>query len=219
MIAFGAEAGDRGVEQHLVQVGAVDRNVRPLVAGGHPPRLAVDELAVAGEERVVLRLAGDRDERVLQPQRAQLLDRVRPEIDADAERVDFRRRLVDADAPRCAGRMQAERQRQSADAAADDDDVRIRIHSWSALSPSSCRAKAGHPRLSCNKTWMAGTSPAMTSGIQRLTWQGDRRAGNAERKVIEARRAIDDSPAPVTPSRGGTHRCCPMPIARRPPIS
>ena len=142
--ALGAEPADRRVEQHLVQVGAVDRNVRPLVAGGHPPRLAIDQLTVAGEERVVLRLAGDRGERILQPQRAQLLDGVRAEVDADAERVDLGRGLEDSDAPGGAGRVQGERQRQPADAAADDDDVhensRFRRLTWQGVVALAMRS-------------------------------------------------------------------------------
>ena len=118
-----AEPLAHGVQQHLVQVGAVDGKVRPLMPGGEPPGLAVDELAVAGEEGIVLRLAGDRRERVLQPERAQLLDRVRPEIDADPERADFRRRLEHPDPARHIGGVDGQRQRQSADAAADDDDL------------------------------------------------------------------------------------------------
>ena len=113
---------ERGGEQHLVQVGAMDREMRPLVPGGTPPRLAIDELPVPGEERIVLRLAGARRQGLLQPQRAQLLHGVRPEIDADAERADLGRRFEHADAARGAGRMERQRQRQSADAAADDQD-------------------------------------------------------------------------------------------------
>ena len=112
-----------GVEQDLVQVGAMDGEMRPLVAGRESPRLAVDELAVAGEERVVLRLAGDRGERVLEPERAQLLHGMRPEIDADAERADLGRRLEHPDAGGGLRGMGGQRQRQSADAAADDDQL------------------------------------------------------------------------------------------------
>ena len=53
------------------------RDVRPQVPGRLAPGLAIDELAVAGEEGVVLRLAGGRDQLVLQPERAHLLHRVR----------------------------------------------------------------------------------------------------------------------------------------------
>ncbi len=121
--ALRAEPRAHRVEQDLVQVGAVDGKVRPLMPGGEPPGLAVDQLAVAGEEGIVLRLAGNFRERVLQSERAQLLDRVRPEIDADPERPDVGRGLEHADAAGHFGGVDGQRQRQSADAAADDDDL------------------------------------------------------------------------------------------------
>ena len=48
---------------------------------------------------------------------------MRTEIDADAERTDLRRRLEHANSLRAARRMDGQRQRQPADAAADNDDV------------------------------------------------------------------------------------------------
>ena len=57
-------------QQHALQVGARQADVRPVVPGRLAERLAIDELAVAGEEGVVLRLAGGRDQRVLKPERA-----------------------------------------------------------------------------------------------------------------------------------------------------
>ena len=110
-----------GIQQHLMQIGAMDGKMRPLMPGREPPRLAVDELAVAGEEGVVLRLAGDRGKRVLQPERAQLLHRMRPEIDPDPERADIRGGLEHPDAVGGLRGVGGQRQRQPADAAADDD--------------------------------------------------------------------------------------------------
>ena len=110
--------------------------MRPLVAGRQAPGLAVDQLAVAGEERVVLRLAGDRRQRLLQAKRAELLDRMRAEIDADPERVDFGRRLEHPDAAGAAAGVDRERQRQAADAAADNDDV----HRSSLAAPGTAAA-------------------------------------------------------------------------------
>jgi hypothetical protein len=46
-----------GIEQHLMQVAAMKREVRPLVARSKAPRLAIDELAVAREKGIVLRCA------------------------------------------------------------------------------------------------------------------------------------------------------------------
>ena len=122
------------VQQNLVQFGAMDRQVRPLMSGRHPPRLAIDKLAVLGEERVVLRMAAARNQRVLQPERAEFLDGVRTEVDADAERLDLRRRLEHPDAVRRAGGVDGERQRQSGDPPADQNDV----HAGQA--PRSCRS-------------------------------------------------------------------------------
>ena len=110
-------------KQHPLQVGAKQRDVRPQMAGRLAERLAIDELAVPREEGVVLRLAGGRDQRVLQPERAQLLHRVRADMDADAERPHFGRGLEHADAARHPRGVQRQRQRRAADPAADDDRV------------------------------------------------------------------------------------------------
>ena len=112
-----------GIQEDLVQVGAMNGKMRPLMSGRESPWLAVDELAVAGEEGVVLRLAGDRRERVLEPELAQLLHRMRAEIDPDPERADIRRGLEHPDAGGGLRGVGGKRQRQSADAAADDDQL------------------------------------------------------------------------------------------------
>ena len=93
-------------------------------------RLAIDQLAVPGEEGVVLRLAGGRDQLVLEPERAQLLHGVRADIDADAERAHLGRGLEHPDAAGLARRMQRQRQRQPADTAADDDDFHAVLLAW-----------------------------------------------------------------------------------------
>jgi hypothetical protein len=142
-----------GVEQHLVQVAAVDGKVRPLVPGREPPGLAVDQLAMAGEEGVIGRLARDRRERVLQAERAQLLDGVGPEIDADPERQDLGRRLEHPDAGGDLRGMRGERQGQPADAATDDDEVqRVRsVRTSGDMAHSGWRAKpAGLAVAGCN---------------------------------------------------------------------
>jgi hypothetical protein len=68
-----------------MQVAAMKREVRPLVARSKAPRLAIDELAVAREKSIVLRCASRSNECILKAERAQLLDRVRSQIDADGE--------------------------------------------------------------------------------------------------------------------------------------
>ena len=68
---FRADPLAHRAEQHALQVGPQQRNMRPLVAGRLAERLAIDELAVAGEEGVVLGLARGRDQGFFEPQRAQ----------------------------------------------------------------------------------------------------------------------------------------------------
>ena len=96
------------------------------MAGRLAERLAIDELAVAREEGVVLRLAGGGDQRVLEPERAQLLHRMRADMDADAERAHLGRGLEHPDAARRSRGVQRQRQRQPADPAANDDCVHAR---------------------------------------------------------------------------------------------
>src|SRR5439155_614917 len=51
---FGAEPFDCGIEQDLLQGAAMDRELRPLVAGLETSWFAPDRLAVLGEERQFL---------------------------------------------------------------------------------------------------------------------------------------------------------------------
>ena len=121
--AVGARARDERREQHHLQVTAVDREHRPFVAAVAPARIVVDQLA---EAVVVADLGGgDRDlgERILQAELGQFLAGMRQQVDADAERLDLRRGLVDAAGN--AGLMQPQPERQPADAGADDDDILI----------------------------------------------------------------------------------------------
>jgi hypothetical protein len=93
------------------------------MSGRLAPGLAIDELAVPGEERIVLRLARGRDQLVFKTESAHLLHRMGAEIDADAERAQLGRGLEYADAGGSLGGVKGERQRQPADTAANDDDV------------------------------------------------------------------------------------------------
>jgi hypothetical protein len=114
-----AEPVDRGIEQDLMQRAAVDRELRPFITGVQPARLAPDRFAVLGE---ISKFSGAHAERVKLIQQTQLdqfAHRMRQHVDADAER------LQRGDAFEYFGRhadlMQAERQRQPADAAAGDE--------------------------------------------------------------------------------------------------
>jgi hypothetical protein len=118
-----SDAVAHGIEQHLMQVAAMKRDVRPLVARSKAPRLAIEELAVSREEGVILRCASRSNECALETERAQLLDRVRSQIDADAESMQVGSSLEDSDAMRRFRAMNRKRQRQSADAPADDDEI------------------------------------------------------------------------------------------------
>ena len=157
-----------GVQQHLVQVGAMDGKMRPLMPGGEPPGLAIDELAVAGEEGIVLRLAGDRRERVLQPERAQLFDRMRSEIDPDPERADVRRRLEDPNPARHVSGMGSQRQRQPADASADDDQIHapLRINA-SQRFPGEAHRRKRVERNNADIAHSAGTMEPPRWGAKR----------------------------------------------------
>ena len=93
--AIGADPLAHGVEQDRLQVGAVDRQLRRVVAGPASGRLAVDVLAEAVEERRLARDDGDALELGEDAERLQRRARVRQDVDADAERPDLGRRLVD----------------------------------------------------------------------------------------------------------------------------
>ena len=123
--ALGAERRARRVLQDHQQIAAVDRILRPGIAGGAAARLAPDELpvpVVVGERRGLDRGVG---ERPAEAQLDQLAHRVGLKIDPEPERIDARDRFEDAALdPR---RRQAERRREPADAAADDQ----RLHAES----------------------------------------------------------------------------------------
>ena len=115
---------DRG-EQDLVQLAARDRNLRPAVAGGAAARLGPDQLAVLVVEGELLGEDAGRRELVAEAERGQLADGIGLQIDAVAERAQRRHRVIDAAGD--ADLMQAQRLRQSGDAAADDDDLHSSI--------------------------------------------------------------------------------------------
>ena len=109
----------RGIEQDLLQRAAMDRELRPFVTGLDAARLAPDRLAVLGKIRQFLGAHGGRVEPVVQAEFDQLPHRMRQHVDTDPERPQFGHALKDAHW--CADLVQAERQRQAADAAARDE--------------------------------------------------------------------------------------------------
>ncbi len=115
----GAGARDEGLEQHHLQVAAMDGELRHVVAGKAAGRLAVDELAEAVVEAIFARGDGDLGERIFETERAEFARGMRQDVDADADRLELGRRLEDAAGD--AGAMQHQAQRQAADAGADDE--------------------------------------------------------------------------------------------------
>ena len=86
---FAAQPFGRGIEQDLLQRAAMDRELRPFVAGLDPARLAPDRLAVLGKIRKFPGAHAGRVEPVEQAEFDQLANRVRQHVDADAERLQL----------------------------------------------------------------------------------------------------------------------------------
>jgi hypothetical protein len=120
--------------RHRLQVGAVDRQLRRVVAGPASGRLAVDVLAEAVEERRLARDDGDALELGEDAERCERRAGVRQDVDADAERPDLGRRFVDS--ARDVRAVKCQRERQAADAGTDDGDL---------VARTRC-AKFGHDR-------------------------------------------------------------------------
>ena len=102
-------AGDRRIEQHALQIAAMDRVLRIVVAGVAAERLAVDQLAEAVEERGLARQHRHARQLGLEAQPRELARRVRQDVDADAERPHLGRGFEHArgDADSAAGRARA----------------------------------------------------------------------------------------------------------------
>ena len=110
---------DRGIEQDLLQRAAMDRELRPFVTGLDAARLAPDRLAVLGEIRQFPGADAGRIELVVQAELDQFAHRMRQHVDADAERPQLGHAFEHFGGN--ADLVQAERQRQPADAAAGDE--------------------------------------------------------------------------------------------------
>src|SRR5439155_16707593 len=115
--ALRAETLDRRVEQHAMQLAAMDAQLGIFVARVAPARLLVDELAVPVEEGALLVLDRHLAQALLQAERRQLAHAVGQQRDADAELAYLLRRLVDA--ARDAALLQREREGEAGDAPAD----------------------------------------------------------------------------------------------------
>ena len=138
--AFAADPRPHRIVKDEMQVAAVDRVLRPAVAGGDSSRLGPDQLA----ELVVIGegggLDGDLGKLVAKAELDQLADGVRLQIDADAERLDRRNLLEDRHVD--ARRMQAQRRGEAADTAPDHQNFHRSPQSKNQVERARLRAWA-----------------------------------------------------------------------------
>ena len=109
--------------QQPVQVGAMRRDIARAVflLRDGAQRLAKAQMRVVpGERNDFVRLAGESFERVIEIDRLQHLDAVRPDLQAGADFAKFAGALIDGDL--AAELAQPRRRRQSANSCADDGD-------------------------------------------------------------------------------------------------
>ena len=126
-----AEPRPHRLVDHRLQAAAVDGELRHVVAGVDAARLAPDLLAEAVGVEQLVGADADLVEPVEQAELGQFLDGMRQGVDADAELAHGVRLLVDLAVD--AARMQHQRRRQAADAAADDDGLHDATHCNAAL--------------------------------------------------------------------------------------
>ena len=107
--AIRARTLDEGIEQHHLQVAAVNGKLRIFITGETPGRFGINELAEAVEETIFARGDGDFRQRILQPERHHFLRRMRQQIDADADGFQLRRRFENPAGNSGAMQHQAER--------------------------------------------------------------------------------------------------------------
>ena len=142
------EALAYGIQEDLVQVGAMNGKMRPLVSGRDAPWLAVDELAVAGEEGVVLRLAGDRGERGLEPERLSSFTAWGP-------------RLIPTPSGRISGAA---------------SNTRMRAAAFAAWAASASVSPPMPPPMMINSTRRSGSTRQLISHIPMVLWNLPNRA-------------------------------------------
>jgi hypothetical protein len=133
--AIGADPPAHRIQKHRLQVAAVDRELRPGVAGVPAERFLVYELAEAVVERRLARLDRELRERRLEGELAEHLGSVRQQVDANPERSDLGRRLEDAARDPAPPELQSER--EAADPGADDQRF---LHRLGAAIAMRCAA-------------------------------------------------------------------------------
>src|SRR6476646_2954020 len=104
--------------QDDVQPPSMDANFGKRIAGELSTLLAVNQLSEAVEETAVLVFDAGLEQFIAKPERAEFAHRMRQESDADAERLDLRRALVDAAGDSTL--LEIECEREPANAAADN---------------------------------------------------------------------------------------------------
>ena len=141
--AVGADVGERRGMQDGVQLAAMDRDLRPSVAGRKPPRFIPDRLAALGEVRQRRGCQPVAGQFVGEPERIELAHGVGQQVDSDAQRLDAIDALEHPDGE--AGTVQAQRGRQAADSSTGDDDIVHRtqptsasISGFAAITASRC---------------------------------------------------------------------------------
>jgi hypothetical protein len=121
----GARARNEFVEQHHLQVAAMDGELRHVVAGETAGRLVVDKLAEAIVETIFARGDGDFCQSLFQAEPTEFARGMRQDIDADTDRLQFGRRFEYAAGD--AGAMQHQAKRQAANAGANDEHFHRRL--------------------------------------------------------------------------------------------
>ena len=141
-----AQALLHGAQQQHLQLAAMDRDLRPAVAGGAPARLAVDAAAEAVVVDELLRRDAGGLDLLAEPELGELADGVRQQVDAGAVSLDAAGRLDDLDLEACL--VQAERGGEAADPTARDE------HPHERYAPNPA---AGN----CSWTIITGRPPAL----------------------------------------------------------
>jgi hypothetical protein len=109
-IATGPTRASTASSMTPVELGAVDRVVRDVVAGAATARLGVDALPMPREERVLLLFYRDQSPRVLESEVVQPADRVREEVEPHAEGAVGGHALIDPAVDAGAFELQCEAQ-------------------------------------------------------------------------------------------------------------
>ena len=116
-----AEPLQHGLVEYLQQLTAMNRELGPVIARGAAARLGPDALAVFGVEDQLAGGNADRGEAVQQTKFGQLANRMRQDVDADAQLTDGVSGFINIDLAE-AGVMERQGQRHTADTTTDNGD-------------------------------------------------------------------------------------------------